>query len=535
MAPFSPGFVTPYRLLPCLAALLFAASASSAQVRGPEKGPGMESTAPPGLVIEEPHTSFPDAFQLTTITRTFRFSNRGPREVVIQEGLGIKEGARVTFSPSRVPPGAGGTVQVEQDLGAILGATSFRFAIITDEPGVARYRMSLSGFVLSAYTPELPLASFGRLARGQEAERAIELFSREVDRLEVRRVEGAPAFLHVDVGERAGLAGEGLVVRLRLQGRPPLGLSTGQVTLWTNVETQPRYVVNYTAEVFGDVEPDAHPLSFELVRMGEPKTIDVQLRSRSGNAFEVKGVTDSLGVVDVDTEPCPGTGPGPSPCVILHATAGVEGPMNLAGVLDVHIGGDPEPLPLRYGGWVISPNTVVRQLGDAGADTIFAGAGAGASSSPLGDSVAPASAADTPRTAVPPAPVAPRTPAPSPTPSAPAPAVSPNPSVSPTPAAAPKAAPEAPGTRGTRIAWKSRNDESLYGYIVYRADKEIGPFRRVSDVIRTKDAPDVAHEYEFRDTTARPGRTYFYYLDTVSQRGLTERFSPVRAATAPGP
>jgi hypothetical protein len=54
-------------------------------------------------------------------------------------------------------------------------------------------------------------------------------------------------------------------------------------------------------------------------------------------------------------------------------------------------------------------------------------------------------------------------------------------------------------------------------------------------VIRTKDAPDVAHEYEFRDTTARPGRTYFYYLDTVSQRGLTERFSPVRAATAPGP
>lgn len=448
----------------------------------------MASTATPGLSIEAPSVTFPDTYQFSTVRHTFRFVNQGPREVRIEEGLGLKEGAQVTFRPARVPPGGTGTIDVSQDLLTNLGASSFRFAIITDEPGVSRYRMSLSGFVLSAYAPEQPLVSFGRVTRGNEAHRSIELFSREVDRLEVRRVEGAPDFLRVAAERRAGLAGEGLVVSVQLQEHPPLGLSTGHFTLWTNVESQPQFLVSYAVEAFGDIEADPHPLAFELVRMGEPKTVDVRLRSRSGNAFEVKDATDSLGVMDLETEPCAGTGSGPSSCVVLHVTALVEGPLNLAGVVTVKIAGDPEPLPLSYGGWVVAPQTEVRQLGTPGVDSLF-------------------TESREPKTPTPPA--------------APAPV-------------APAAAPAAPPAKGSRLAWKARNDEVLYGYVVYRADKEIGPFRRVSDVIRAQSVPETTHQYEFVDATAQPGRTYFYYVDTVNQRGLTERFSPVRAHTASG-
>lgn len=459
----------------------------------------MQSTATPGLEIEAPHASFADAFQFATVRHAFHFKNTGPREVVIEEGLGLKPGAKVTFSPARIPPGGVGTVEVAQDLRDSLGQSSFRFAIVTDEPGVSRYRMSLSGFVLSAYSPEQSLLRFGRVQRGQAAEKSVELFSRDVDRLEVRRVEGAPEFLRVTATERSGLAGEGLVVRVRLQERPPLGLSTGRLVLWTNVDVQPRIEVAYAVEAFADIEPDVHPLSFELVRMGEPKTVDVRLSSRSGNAFKVKDVTDSLGVMDVEQEPCAGASAEPSNCTLLHVTTRVEGPMDLQGVLTVRFADGQEPLPLSYGGIVISPRTEVRQLDLGSGPSIF-------SETPSGPR--PGAGVEGPA-------------APSPVP---APA-----SVSPTPAPALSTGAQA----GVRLFWRSRNDRELYGYLVYRAEREIGPFRRVSDVIRVGLEPADEHGYEFRDPSAVPSRTYFYYLDTVSRAGKTERFSPVRAHTAP--
>ena len=455
-------------------ALACPAAGAVAQSRAPEKAPGVRTDTPPGLVIEAPRADFPDAFQHSTVRHTFGFENRSTKTVVVEESFGLKPGASVVCHPARVPLGGRGTIEVSQDVQDALGAASFRFALVTDEPGVSRYRMSLAGFVLSAYTPEVPLLDFGRVARGTAAERSVELSSREVDRLEVQRVEGAPDFLELDTTRRAGLAGEALVVRARLRERAPLGLSTGRVVLWTNAPTQPRLEVHYAVQAFADVEPDTHPLSFQLVRMGEPKTIDVRLVSRSGRAFEVKEVLDTLGVVDVASEPC-GGGTGPSPCVLLHATAHVLGPLTLQGSLLVKVSGEADVLPLTYGGMVVSPETRVEEL-DAS-------------------------------TLAPP----------------------PRPAATSAPGAPPADAPAPP--RG--LSWRSRNDEDLYGYLVYRADREIGPFRRVSDVIRVQTERGTDHRYAFDDPTAVAGRTYFYYLDTIDPRGRTERFSPVRSRTTP--
>jgi hypothetical protein len=451
--------------------------AAPAEQRAPEKAAGVRTDVPGALVIEAPRAEFPDTFQHQAVRHTFRFENRGAKDVVIDEAFGLKPGATVVCRPTRVPPGGRGTIEVSQDVQDALGATSFRFALVTDEPGVSRYRVSLSGFVMSGYSPETALLDFGRITRGAAASRSIELSSREVDRLEVRRVEDVPDFIDLHTGERTGLADEGIVVRARIKERPPLGLSAGRIVLWTNAPTQPRVEIHYAAQVFADVEPDAHPLSFQIVRMGEPKTIDVRLTSRSGNAFEVKEVVDTLGVVDVASEPC-GGGTGPSPCVVLHATARVLGPLTLQGSLLVKLANDPEVLPLAYGGMVVSPQARVEDL-DVSA---------------LAPPPARAAAA-----------------------------------AAPAPAAAPAAA--APPPRG--LSWRTRHDDDLYGYLVYRADRAVGPFRRVSGVIRVQTEHGADHSYVFDDPAAVPGRTYFYYLDTIDPRGRTERFSPVRSRTTP--
>ncbi len=81
-----------------------------------------------------------------------------------------------------------------------------------------------------------------------------------------------------------------------------------------------------------------------------------------------------------------------------------------------------------------------------------------------------------------------------------------------------------------RIFWKVTHQEGLYGFIVYRAEKPSGPFRRASkDIVHLEEDGD----YDWEDFDVQAGRTYFYYLDTIRNTGAKERFSPVLTKTIP--
>lgn len=81
-----------------------------------------------------------------------------------------------------------------------------------------------------------------------------------------------------------------------------------------------------------------------------------------------------------------------------------------------------------------------------------------------------------------------------------------------------------------RIFWKVKHQDGLYGFIVYRAEKPSGPFRRASkNIVHVEEDGD----YAWEDFDVQPGRTYFYYLDTVRISGAKERFSPVLTKTIP--
>ena len=107
------------------------------------------------------------------------------------------------------------------------------------------------------------------------------------------------------------------------------------------------------------------------------------------------------------------------------------------------------------------------------------------------------------------------------------------------PATASEPAPTAvPATSGPSITltWSARNQSSLYGYLIYRAERRQGPFLRVNDdIVRVdeKATDETASRYRWVDTTVAPGVTYYYYLDTVSLQGRKSRFSGVLKKTAP--
>jgi hypothetical protein len=122
------------------------------------------------------------------------------------------------------------------------------------------------------------------------------------------------------------------------------------------------------------------------------------------------------------------------------------------------------------------------------------------------------------RTATPPAA---SSPAASPAGSAPAPS---------TPPAAP-AAPTAPYKN--TIRWTTASEVDSFGFDVFRAETEEGPFERLNaKPIPGAGTSDESHSYAWVDDTIDPTKEYFYYVESISIDGVREKFTPVNRARA---
>jgi len=174
----------------------------------PEKRIGARGEGPGALVFDASvQATFEDVHQGGVVERRFSFRNGGSHVVRIEQGIALSQPGTVAFEPAIVPPGGQGQVTVRQPVEDRLGHASFRFALVTDEPGVARYRLGLSGFVESAYDPEKPALEWKPADKGALPTAEAELFSREVEALRVVEVRDAPPFLRVDASSPTGLSG----------------------------------------------------------------------------------------------------------------------------------------------------------------------------------------------------------------------------------------------------------------------------------------------------------------------------------------
>jgi len=71
----------------------------------------------------------------------------------------------------------------------------------------------------------------------------------------------------------------------------------------------------------------------------------------------------------------------------------------------------------------------------------------------------------------------------------------------------------APGT-GPLLKWQVENEIGMYGYAVYRSDREDGKFIRVNGTIiaAANHGDNVKASYQWRDNTAVKGKEYWYRI-----------------------
>ena len=126
-----------------------------------------------------------------------------------------------------------------------------------------------------------------------------------------------------------------------------------------------------------------------------------------------------------------------------------------------------------------------------------------------------------------------------PRPLSPAPGTSAAATPSPTPpgALAPPVAspqPEA-GRPHNTLRWKT-NDVSNFGYDIYRAEREDGPFVKVNaQPVPGTLKPGKVQTFEYQDTAIDPGRDYWYYVESISLTGERMKFTPTLKAPAKVP
>ncbi|MBK9965704.1 MAG: DUF1573 domain-containing protein [Holophagales bacterium] len=345
--------------MPAVLALLLVLAGPPAR-SGPPPAP--PAAIAPRLLPDEAHASFGESYQGSTVTHTFYLHNEGMKPVTIRrvETRSGGAGARFTTTPSTVPPGGAAALKVEQPLGDRLGKVTFRYRVTTDGPDDPPVRISLEGFVQSAYSPERLVVDLGSVDPRTGGSALVDLASDETGRLEIQKLETSSPELLVETVGRSGEADEGVSLRVRLGPGAPIGPYARRVRLTTNVANQPVLEGIVTGSVYGDVVPSPVPLSFGGGRPGAILAESFELRHRKGAGFRVVQLLDFTGGLAFGLGPCGAEGiPG---CVRVNASFVSERPGTFGGELVVELE-EGETLLVPWSATVFPEGTDLRVIG----------------------------------------------------------------------------------------------------------------------------------------------------------------------------
>ncbi|MBN1138371.1 MAG: hypothetical protein JXM73_17415 [Anaerolineae bacterium] len=81
------------------------------------------------------------------------------------------------------------------------------------------------------------------------------------------------------------------------------------------------------------------------------------------------------------------------------------------------------------------------------------------------------------------------------------------------------------------LEWETVSEVDNLGFDLYRAESPGGRQIKLNDSLIPSQGPGspMGYVYSFVDRTARPGRTYYYWLEALDIYGQTERYGPVSA------
>lgn len=380
---------------------------------------------------------------------------------------------------------------VDVDLANTVGRVSRGFRIHPDRG--ADLFASATGFAMSALDDVRPEVAFGAVELSTKPiERTITLSSRETPQFRILNVLDRPQ------GVDASIDADGHALHVRLRDDAPLGIVDGDIKLAIDTPRQREAWVHVSAELRGEVGAPDNPYWFGSVPAGNTRTVLIPLMNHAGREFHIGEMRLEMLNGKVDVVPCEQKKAG---CKAIRLVLDDSHRAGLTrGKLDIELPDQRRRLALRI--WGI----------------LQADSSASGSSSPL--PTPPTEQISAPWTegvvdSV----------------NAPVYAV---PTVDPLDlVGGPPPASEPPPGTGPLLKWGIASEGGAYGYQIFRADMESGPFLlQNAEVIRVHAKEYANTRYFWRDERAEKGKTYWYYVGVVYKDGRKQVLSAPQSIVA---
>lgn len=433
------------------------------------------------LRIEPKHATFAPEVAASTVRQSYTISNQGTRSVAIREWKAISGVGSVVGLPKELQPGESRNFEVQLPLPTALGQSGFRFALLSDETDVERYRFTLSGFVYSLISPELPTIDFGNQPARQGEHRQISFSARESLPLQLIHVETSPDWLNAVI--------EGQSVTLTMQKADQSGFKAGKVRISTNLPQQPAIEISVRAIVGGALTSNIYALGFKPVEVGQQVAADLEFRYSGKTDLKLLEAELPDGWTSTRAS-CTGQAEAASKCVRMHVSRRLDKPGRETGTLAFRMPGE-DTLEIPFGTVALGKGQPIREL-------------------LLGESE-PEEPIDIIREVT-------RAKGAVQSAAAPKPESAPADNVA-----------RSTGPGPVKLHWKAANEDKVFGYMVYRSLDRAGPFVRVSPSPITNVPSNRTQDgsYKFTDSAVESGKTYYYYIDSMATNGVQQRFSPV--------
>jgi len=426
-------------------------------------------------------------YQFTRVETQIQITNRSKQSLPIRAIKAYRPEDRVLRAPAEVAAGATVTATVELFLKNDLGNRWHVFGIAAgaagdDDPLSNLARIHVFG--VSVLDQPRPQLDFSVVNVGEDiAPKIVPIASQEIPALKATKILSAPEGFIASVSE------DGASISVSVSKTAPWGMQDSYVKVALDSPQQPEIWIEVRADVHGTVIPSANPYALGVMRGGAKNEFLIRLDNRSGKDFKIDNLLLEGIKGQVHEDLCTPLQAGCRMIRLNVADAAQAGKLN--GKILVGLPDFKRTLPIVISGIFLKADTAVVSLDDQLKKTTTESDAAPAA-------ISPTKLSDALNKAVHP------------------PVELPNPT----------------GT-GPLLKWNVANEQNIYGYVIYRADTEAGPFHRVNkDIVRVMAEENAGATYKWRDSTATSGKTYWYYVGLIYGDGLRHQLSSPQKITA---
>ncbi|HUD42180.1 MAG TPA: hypothetical protein VMR06_09330 [Dokdonella sp.] len=436
------------------------------------------SAATPAPQLSVQSCQFGEVFVFSTAQCEIEVKNAGREKVRIGKILPSQPTDTIEPSSLSLAPGETAKLKAVIKPEVAVGLTNRMFLLDTGESKSVPTYAYAQGFVGSVLDDPRPTIDLGEVVIGGVLpSRQIELTSRDHGSLRATGIVESPDFVD------AKLENDGRTVRVAYKASAPWGQrSDDRIVVSLDTPQQKKVAIVLNAHIVGDVAPERQPVSLGVVRTDADREYFVPLRSRSGKPFRVGKVElEAFKGAKTDVVDC---SPAADGCKRIRIKGGKGigfGP--LEGMLRVELPDYGQVLPVRLTATALPPGVEPAEEPSDQAPTAEQKRLMADPKARGANDIREVLKAKVREIQGPP-----------------------------------------PAGRGPLLKWSVANEEAVYGYVILRGDSEAGPFERINrDTIPAGTFEEgYANAYQWRDTSAVVGQTYWYSIGLINKDGTKD-------------